>query len=516
MTQNKTGAAIFDRLGNTEVQRRNAVAARSVGSIVKSTLGPNGMDKMLIDNAGGVTITDDGATVIEQLAFEHPFADLVSNVGLSQRAETGDGATTAVIVATELMRQVTELLEQGLHPTRIVDGFRRANTVAQEELDDLTYDVGSEDDQLLRQVVASRLVGLVSGEAKATLADDIATVVEDITARTQTEHADHIAVEATTGRFIGDHEILAGATMEKAPLQKGMPTDFETASILLLNEPLEVDESEQVSDVGAESRATYDEYVSYEDDMRQDLADDIIGAGVDAVFCQKGVDKGIADRLAAEEILVTEFTIKPDVQFLGRLLDVPVRADTEGLSQEDLGQASIRRDDEANRFYVETADPAAKTIFVRGSTQSVRRKLQNSVEDAVDVAVRLVTDGRVVPGAGATEAELAHRIREEAPAVATREQVAMEAFADALEEIPRVLARNAGLDPIDSLAALRSAHANGRGDAGIDVVHRGTVDTLVEGIVDLTATKSEAIVSATEAANIVAHVDDVVPAGDLS
>jgi chaperonin GroEL (HSP60 family) len=474
------------------------------------------MDKMLIDESGGVTITDDGATVIEQLAFEHPFADLVSNVGLSQRAETGDGATTAVIVATELMRQVTELLDQGLHPTQIVGGFRRANTIAQEELDELTYEVGSGDDQLLRQVVASRLVGLVSGEAKATLADEIATVVEDITAKTQNEHADHIAVEATTGRFVGDHEIIPGATIEKSPLQKGMPTDFETASILLLNEPLEVDESEQVSDAGVESRATYDEYVAHEDGIRQEQADEIIDAGADVVFCQKSVDKGIADRLAAEEILVTEFTIKPDVQFLARLLDVPVRTGTDGLSPEDLGEASIRYDDEANRFYIETTDPAAKTIFVRGSTQSVRRKLENSVEDAVNVAVRLVTDGRVVPGAGATEAGLARRIREAAPAVATREQIAIEAFADALEEIPRVLARNAALDPIDSIAALRSAHTNGRGDAGIDVLRGGTIDTLAEGIVDLTATKSEAIVSATEAANIVAHIDDVVPASDLS
>jgi len=295
-----------------------------------------------------------------------------------------------------------------------------------------------------------------------------------------------------------------------------MPTDFETASILLLNEPLEVDESDQISDVGAGSRATYDEYVAREDGIRQEQANEIIDAGADVVFCQKSVDKGIADQLAAEEILVTEFTIKPDVQFLSRLLDVPIRTDTDGLSPKDLGQASIRHDDEANRFYIETTDPAAKTIFVRGSTQSVRRQLENSVEDAVNVAVRLVTDGRVVPGAGATETELARRIREAAPAVATREQIAMKAFADALEEIPRVLARNAGLDPIDSIAALRSAHANGREDAGIDVVRGGTVDTLAEGIVDLTATKSEAIVSATEAANIVTHVDDVVPASDLS
>ncbi|WP_254274503.1 TCP-1/cpn60 chaperonin family protein [Haloarcula marina] len=503
--------------GSKHIQQRNATAARALGEIVRSTLGPNGMDKMIVSERGEVTLTDDGSTVVNELAFENPFAGLVSTVGQSQQAEAGDGTTTAITFATELLSGIETLLDQGVHPTSIVDGFRAASEISRETIGDLTRDLDSVDEHLLQRAVANRLTGIVFGDTKTALAGEITSLVEEIVATAPGRYADRIAVESDPGRWIGDFERVPGATVDKKPLRQRMPTDFEEAAILLVDEPLEVDESGHEPAVTVDSFGQYDQHVDREERSRATVADRVVASGADVVFCQKRVDDGIANRLADEGILATEFTIKPDLEFLARLLDIRITGDVAGVSEDDLGRASVRQNDDENRFYIEppVSDPTAMTLMLQGSTERVAGKLEDRVTEAVDAAVELVTERRVVPGAGATEIAISRRVREAATRKANRQQIVMEAYADALEVVPRVLAENAGLDPLDTLTELRAAHANGDSTAGVDIVQGGTTDVYERGIVDFPGTKVAAITNGTEAANIVVHVDDIVPATDL-
>lgn len=501
--------------GARQIQHQNAAAGQAVGEIVKSTLGPNGRDKMIVSDIGEVTITDDGSTVLEELELDNPFADLVATVGLAQQAEVGDGATTAVTVATELLVSVEMLFDRGVHPTKIIDGFREADTIAQESIEDLTHTLDSQDEQFLQRAIASRLTGVVSGEDQAALSEVIATAATNIVAEASTEPLDRFAVESRPGKQIGEFELIPGAIVEKSPMRPSMPTDFEDATILLVDTPLEVDDVEYDTEAKVKSSEKYDEYLEREKQAQQEIVDWILESGADAVFCQKRVNDRIANLLSEEGVLVTDFTVKPDLEFMARLLGIKITGDLSNVSDAHLGHASVRHEDEKKSFYVEVSDGRAKTLLVHGSTTSVARKLENEVTEAVALAIQLASDGRLVAGAGATEMELARRIRDEAPTNDSREQLAMEAFADALEEVPRILATNAGHDPVVTIASLRAAHADGNTSAGVDVLQGETVDALDAGIVDIPGTKSEAITSATEAANIVANVDDVVPAKDL-
>ncbi|WP_162989822.1 thermosome subunit beta [Natronorubrum halophilum] len=502
--------------GTRQIQQRNAAAARAVGDIVTSTLGPNGMEKMIVSDNGEVTITGDGSTVVEQLAFENPFARLIAAVSEDQQAAVSDGTTTAIAITTELLTSVETLLEQGIHPTNVVGGFRKGNKVAQEAIDELSHRLDPNDGQMLRQAVASHLTGVVFGNQRTDLADLIATAAEAVVKEAEAEHADRIAIDTRPGQWIDDFELLSGSIIEKTPMRPSMPTDLECADVLLVDEPLEVGEIEHDSNVTVDTPDEYNEYLDWEERAQRGQVDQILAAGADVVFCQKRVDDRIANLLSEEGVLVTQFTVKPDLEFLSKLLDIRIVGDLADLGATDLGQASIRRDDDAGLFYVEKTDATAKTLVLRGSTESVAKTLENNVEEAVDLAIQLVVEGRVVSGAGATEIEIARRVRDEATLNDSREQIAMEAFADALERVPEVLARNAGFDPIDTITDLRAAHANGETSAGIDVTHGGTLDALEAGIVDVPAIKSEAITSATEAANVVVSIDDILPARELA
>lgn len=502
--------------GTRQIQQQNAAAARAVGDIITSTLGPDGMGKMIVSEDGEVIITDDGSTVVEQLAFTNPFARLIAAVSEDQQAAVGDGTTTAIAITTELLTSVETLLEQGIHPTNIVRGFRKGNEVAQEAIDNLSHQLDLNDGQMLRQAVSNHLTGVVFGDQRTDLADLIATAVEDVVKEAETEHAERIAIDMRPGRWIDDFELLTGAVIEKTPMQPNMPTDIERADVLLVDEPLGVGEIEHDSNVAVDTPDEYNEYLNWEERAQRGQVDQILATGADVVFCQKRVDDRIANLLAEEGVLVTRFTVKPDLEFLSKLLDIRIVADLADITETDLRQASIRRDDNAGLFYVETTDATEKTLVLRCSTESVAEKLENKVEEAVDLAIQLAVEERVVSGAGATEIELARRVRDEATSNDRREQIAMEAFADALERVPEVLARNAGLDPIDTITDLRAAHANGETSAGIDVIRGGTLDALEAGIIDVPATKSEAITSATEAANIVVSIDDVLPVEELA
>lgn len=498
-------------------QANNAAAARAVGELVRTTLGPHGMDKMIVGEDGDVTVTSDGATVLREMDLDHPFAGLVATVGLDQADTVGDGTSTAVTIASELLDSVETLLEQGLHPNSIVRGFQEANRVTQEAIDDVARDVSAGETGRLADIVANCLVGTVSERDRRPLAETVASAISDVAdGAPEREYPDRIAVESVPGQPVETFETVRGAVVQKNPIHESMPTAFDDASILLVDHPLEVDGTERDSQLDITSVSQYREQVAAEDAVRQETVDQVLASGADVVFCQKRVDDLIAKKLAREGVLVTRFTVKPDVEFLSRMFDVPIVADIADVADADLGHARVRHEDDPGRFVVESDTAPVRTVLLHGSTETVAETLERGVEDAVEAAIGLLVEGRVVPGAGATEVELAQRIREAAPQTDGRQQLAMGPFADALESIPRVLAENAGLDPVTSVTQLRTAHHEGDAAAGLDVFEAGVVDAFDRGIVDGADSKGEALTSALEVANIVVHVDGIIEASDLS
>ncbi|WP_266082979.1 thermosome subunit alpha [Haladaptatus caseinilyticus] len=515
-TQDKKWWGSSDDGEGRAVQFHNARAAQAVARALRSTLGPDGMDKMVIDENGDVTITNDGATVLEKLAIDDPFETMIAHVGFAQKSEMGDGTTTAVVIAGELIRGVRDLLSRGIHPTTIVAGFRKASSLTCDELKTSSTSVESEDDPLFEQAIASALAGTVSDAERIALSELLVDVFRRIDGSEEGDYAERIAVTSHPGQRIGDSEIRSGAVIEKSPIVEDMSLDFDDASILLVDAPIELDDSERdlVIDVSGPDR--YQQFVDRDSRARRQIVDRIAKAGVDVVFCQKGVDDEIAQLLAKQGIPISRFTPKPDIEFLARLLDSPIVSDLTTEIHDKAGGADIRYTESENTFYLERKDAPAVTFVLRGSTKMVAKELERSITDAIDLGAQLLSDGGVVPGAGAIEIELAGSVRESATKTSGREQLAMETFADALEKIPCILAKNSGFDSIQALSHLRAVHDSGMRNAGIDIHTGDSIDAYASEIVDVAAVKRNAVVSATEAANLVLKVDDVIPATELS
>ncbi|WP_231187883.1 thermosome subunit beta [Haladaptatus sp. DYF46] len=512
------GRRWWDSNGEEErtVQFHNARAARAVAGAVRSTLGPNGMDKMVIDENGDVTITNDGATVLERMSFDDPFGTMVAHVGFAQKSEVGDGTTTAIIIAGELIREVRTLLSEGVHPTSIVSGFRAASSLACDQLETMARGVANEDDPLFEQAIASTLAGTVSHAEGRAIAELLVDAFRQVGDRKGGDHTERIAVVRRPGRRVGESELRSGAVIEKSPIVEDVPVELDDASVLLVKAPLEVGDSESdfIADVSDPNR--YRRFVQRDSRVRRRIVDGIVEAGVDVVFCQKRVDDEIAGRLAEEGVPITRFTPKPDMEFLARLLDVPIVSDPSVKIRNEVGRADVLYTGDENTFYIDRTAAAAVTLVLRGTTKTVSDELERAVTDAIGLGVRLLSDGQVVPGAGAIEMELAKSVRNSAVQRSGREQLAMEAFADALEKIPYVLAKNAGCDSLRALTELRAAHDGGERDAGINVRSGESTDAYASEIVDVAAVKRNAIISATEAANLVLKVDGVLPATELS
>ncbi|MFB9808688.1 thermosome subunit beta [Haladaptatus pallidirubidus] len=497
-----------------EVQYHNAMAAQAVAGMVRSTLGPDGRDKMVIDENGDVTITNDGATVLEKMTFNDPFGTMTAHVGFAQRSEVGDGTTTAIVIAGELIRGVRDLLSKGIHPSSIVAGFRTASSLACDKLELLSTSVEDKDDPLFEQAITSNLAGTISGTEGEALAGLIVDAFRQIDDFEEGDYAKRIAVTSRPGRRIGESEVRSGALIEKTPIVEDVPLEFDDASILLVDTPIEVDDSNRdlVADVSNPDR--YQRFVDRDSSVCRRIVDRIAEAKVDAVFCQKSVDDEIA-QLAKEGIPITRFTPKPDIEFLARLFDSPIVSDLNAEIQNRTGQADISYTESQNTFYLKRNDASAVTLVLRGSTKMVADELERSITDAINFGGQLLSDGEVVPGAGAIEMELAESVRKSAVKQSGREQLAMETFADALERIPCILAENSGVDPLEVLTELRSAHDDGKTDAGINICSGKPTNAYASEIVDAAAVKRNAIISATEAANLVLKVDDVIPATEL-
>ena len=509
------------RVKDRDAQEHNIRAARAVADAVRSTLGPKGMDKMLVDSIGDVTITNDGVTILQEMDIDNPTAEMIVEVAETQEDEAGDGTTTAVAVTGELLKNAEDLLEQDIHPTAVIRGFNLAAARAREEIDDIATQVDVDDERLLRNVAETSMTGKGAEISKERLAELVVNAVRQVTVTDDTgaNHVDldFVKLETQTGRAVEESELLVGAAIDKDPVHDDMPTAFDDASIMLLDEPIEVEETDIDAEINVDDPSQLQRFLDREEEQIQEKVDQIVDAGVDVVFCQKGIDDLAQHYLAKAGVLAVRRVKKSDVEFLKEILGARIVSDLDSFSPSDLGQGTIRRDGSDELFYVEGSDEAhGVTLLLRGSTDHVVDELERGINDALDVVSQTVTDGRVLAGGGAIEVELARRLRDYADSVSGREQLAVEAYADALELVPRVLAENAGLDPIDTLVDLRSAHESGDPHAGLNVETGDVVDTFEAGVVEPAHAKSQAVSSAAEAANLVLKIDDIISAGDLS
>ncbi len=510
------------RMKDESAQDHNIAAARAVADAVRSTLGPKGMDKMLVNSLGDIVVTNDGVTILDEMDIDNPTAEMVVEVAQTQEDEAGDGTTTAVAITGDLLKNSEGLLEQDIHPTAIISGFDMAAKQAREEIDDIAIDIEKDDREILRKVAETAMTGKGAEQHKDALGALVVDAAQAVTVEADDDSTivdlAYLKIETQTGQTAGDSELLEGAVIDKDPVHEDMPTSFEEADVLLVDEPLELDEAEADTQVSVSDPDRIQEFVQQEEQELREMVDQIADLGADVVFCQKGIDDMVQHYLAKEGILAVRRVKRSDVEFLRDVVGAKLVSDLDTAEPSDLGQARVTRDEDEELFYVEGTgeDSHGVTLLLRGSTEHVVDELERGVNDALDVVGAAISSGEVLPGGGAPEIEVARRLREFADGVEGREQLAVEAFADALEVVPRVLAENAGIDPIDALVDLRSAHSEGEVRAGLDVETGDVGDTFEAGVIETPNAKQQGIAAASESATLVLKIDDVISAGDLS
>jgi thermosome len=508
------------RMKDEDAQSHNISAARAVAESVRSTLGPKGMDKMLVSSIGDVTVTNDGVTILTEMDIDNPTAEMIVEVAETQEDEAGDGTTTAVAIAGELLKAAEDLLEQDIHPTSIIRGFNLASEQAREEIDEVSVAVDPEDEEVLKNVAETSMTGKGAELNKDVLVDLVVEAVQQVTVESEggayVPDLEFLNVKTATGAPVGESRLLAGGTVDKEPVHNEMPDTVEDAGILLLDTAIEVQETETDAQLDLESPDQLQDFIEQEEDQLREMVENIADTGANVVFCQKGIDDMAQHFLAEEGILAVRRTKKSDIEFLSELFETRIVSDFDSASADDVAEGSVTWDDDSEQFHVAADNGHGATLLLRGSTDHVVDELERGVNDALDVVSATVGDGRVLAGGGAVEVEVASRVRDYADSVEGREQLAIEAYADALELVPRVLAENAGLDSIDTLVDLRAAHEDGDEHAGLDVNSGEVRDTYDAGVVEPAHAKSQALSSASEAANLVLKIDDIIAAGDLS
>jgi thermosome len=511
------------RTRGRDAQGMNLMAARAVAEAVRTTLGPKGMDKMLVDSLGDVVITNDGVTILKEMDIEHPAAKMIVEIAKAQDDEVGDGTTTAVVLAGELLKRSENLLDQDVHPTVIAAGYRAAAAKAREILNSLAYPVTIKDEDLLKKFAITAMSGKGAeavGEKLATLVVKSIKAVVDENGKVD---VDDIKVEKKVGGTIGDSGLIQGLVIDKERIHPNMPKSVKDAKIALLDTPLEIGKTEIDAKIEITSPDQLQSFLDQEEKMLKGMVDKIKKTGANVVFCQKGVDDLVQHYLAKNGIMAARRVKESDLKKLAKATGAKVSTSIDELTKDDLGVAGLveeRKIGDENMIFVEQCkDPKAVSLILRGGTEHVVDELERAVHDALRVVGVVVEDKKYVAGGGSTEVELALRLKEYASTVGGREQLAIEAFAESMEIIPRTLAENAGLDPIDTLMDLRSKHEGKKGDGknfGINVFSGEAVDMKKEGVVEPLRVKTQAINGASEVAVMILRIDDVIAASKLS
>lgn len=496
-----------------DAQRNNILAGKVLAETVRTTLGPKGMDKMLVDGLGDIVVTNDGVTILKEMDIEHPAAKMLVEVAKTQEDEVGDGTTTAVIIAGELLKKSESLLDQDIHPTIIAMGYRQAAEKAQEILDDIAID--SVDEETLVKVAMTAMTGKGTEAAREPLAKLIVDAVQKV-AEDGVVDTDNIKIEKKDGAVVEDSTLVEGVIVDKERVHPGMPSEVKDAKIALVNSPLEVKETEVDAEIRITDPAQMQAFIEQEEKMVKDMVDKVAESGANVLFAQKGIDDLAQHYLSKAGILAVRRVKKSDIEKLARATGANVVTNLEDLTADDLGEAGIveeRKVSGEEMIFVEECSVAKSvTLFVRGSTKHIVDEIVRAIEDAIGVVAATVEDDKVVAGGGAPEIAMAKKLKDYADSISGREQLAVNAFAEALEIVPKTLAENAGLDSIDSLVDLRAAHENSA-VMGLDVFTGKVADMKEAGVIEPKRVKKQAIQSASEAAEMILRIDDVIASG---
>ena len=504
-------------------QMKNIAAAKAVADAVRSSLGPRGMDKMLVDSMGDVVITNDGVTILKEIDIEHPAAKMMVEVAKTQDEECGDGTTTAVILAGELLKRSEDLLEQNVHPTIISGGYRLAADKAREILEKMSMNVRINDTEMLKQIGCTSMISKSVSASRGLLAN---VAVKAVTAIAEKEDGryiadiDNIQIVKKQGGSIDDTEMIEGIILDKERVHSGMPKRIENGKIALVDSAFEVKKTEIDAKIQITDPTQLQAFLAEEENMLKKMVDTIKKAGANVLFCQKGIDDLAQHYLAKNGVYTVRRVKKSDMEKLSKATGATIATKVSDLSKKDLGLAKLVEEkkigDDEMTFVTGCKNAKAVSILIRGGTEHVVDEVERSLHDAISVVSVSIEDGKMVTGGGSAAIEIALGLRDYAASVGGREQIAINAYADAMEVIPRTLAENAGLDPIDILIELRKAHSKGNKRAGINVYNGKIVDMKKENVLEPFRVGKQAISSATDASVMILRIDDVIASKGMS
>lgn len=509
------------RTRGKSAQQNNIMAGIVISDAVKSTLGPRGMDKMLIDSLGDVTITNDGASILKEIDVQHPAAKMLVEVAKSQDQETGDGTTTSVVIAGELLKRAQELLDKKIHPTILVGGYQRAAEESTKILKDMAISMDGTDKKVLTNIASTSMnsksvVGAKDHFAKIAV-DAILQIAEKRADGTTKADIDMIEIIKKQGKSLTETELINGMVIDKEIVHASMPRKLEKAKIALVDAAIEVEKTEFDAEIKIDSPDQIQAFLNEEERMLKSMVDKIVASGANVLVCQKGIDDVAQHYLAKQGIVAIRRAKKSTMEKLSKATGASIATSLNELAKDSLGTAGlveeVRIGDDKLVYVRDCKDPKAVSIVIRGGTEHVVDEAERAMHDALSVVRNVVEDTTYVAGGGSTEAEIAKRLESFANKVGGREQLAIEAFAEALRVVPKTLAENGGHDPIDIIADLNKDHSADTGIwYGVDVAKGKTVDMLKAGIIEPARVKSQAIRSAAEAAQMILRIDDVIAA----
>lgn len=503
-----------------DAQHANIMAAKIVAEAVKSSLGPKGMDKMLVDSFGDVTITSDGRTVLDEMDIQHPAAKMMVEVAKTQDNEVGDGTTTAVVVSGELLSQAEDLINKNVHPTVIIDGYKKASEKALEALEKIAIKVNPTDKKFLKKIAMTSMASKLVSESRDYLADLAVDAILSVAEKTATGYKvdlDDVKIQKKPGESIRDTKLINGIVIDKEIVHSGMPKRVENAKIALLDTPLEIEKTEFDAKINIESPEQMEAFLKQEETMLKAMVDKLAKVGANVVICQKGIDDLAQHFMARKNILAVRRVKKSDMEGLTKATGGKIVTNLDGITKKDLGYAAVVEErkigDDKMTFIEGCKHPHSVTILIRGGTERIVDEAERSIHDALCVIRDVVEEPRIVAGGGAPELEVGRALKDYAETLPGREQLAVIRFAEALEAVPTTLAENAGLDPIDIISELRARHEKEQTWAGVDVYNGKVGDMKKADVYEPLAVKKQIIKSATEAATMILKIDDIIAAG---
>ncbi len=503
-----------------DAQFNNITAARAISDAVRSSLGPRGMDKMLVDSVGDVVITNDGVTILKEMDVQHPAAKMLVEVAKTQDAEVGDGTTTSVILAGELLKKATDLIDANVHPTIIASGYRLANDKAQEVLKKVAMKVSIKDTKLLKLIAETAMISKQVNSSKEYFADIVVDAVKTIADKDKDGNyvidLKNLQTVKKAGAKMEESYVVKGLIIDKEPVQANMPKSVAKAKIALIDAPFEVKKTEIDAKIQITDPNQLSQFIAEEEKMLKDMVAKVKASGASVVFCQKGIDDLAQHFFAKEGIYACRRVKKSDMERLGRSTGANIVNKIAEIDASDLGYADLvelkKIEDEEMTFVTGVKEPKTVSVLVRGGTNHVADEVERSLVDAWSVVKVAIEDGMMVTGGGSTAMEIAMQLRDYAASVGGREQIAIEAFASAMESIPSTLAENAGLDPIDILIQMRKQHKAGKIYDGLNPYTGKVEDMLKLNVIEPYRIGKQAINSATDAAVMILRIDDVIAA----